>query len=262
MESSRQAAQGLTAAAVGAVAGAPAAAVPVALAKALRHDLRAPVRHVKGFGELAAESLDAGDTNDVRELLARIVQGAEDLDQRVERLATWAHFAAATPEWAPFDLAAMVRAVSRATFEGGGETTARIDWRISGPEPCQVDGDTLWLQQVLQELLSNAIKAVASADRPMIAIVFDSTTLETHVTVLDNGVGLPASGDRGLFEFFGRAHPARVFAGSGMGLKICERIVHAHGGRIRLGPRPKASGDGVAPEGSEVRLSWPVRARV
>ena len=231
-----------------------AAAVPAQLVRALQHDLRAPVRHIKGFADLALQALSEGDAADAQASCQRVLQGVADLNLRIERLSAWARLASAQPVVGDVDLAAIVaQAVSAAGKQGlrDAALAADLQWRVSSTV-CMVHADARWLLEALLELISNSNQAVASVKSPIIAIEFDVTDGQARVSISDNGIGLNAQQIQGLFQFFGRVHPGKRFAGTGMGLMIVQRIAQAHAGGIEV-QSPSPLGDGC-----QFTMSWPM----
>jgi signal transduction histidine kinase len=115
-----------------------------------------------------------------------------------------------------------------------------------------VFGDRVQLQQVLLNLLTNAIEAMnAVADRPKV-LAITSGPVESGgvlVAVEDTGTGLdPAIADR-IFDSFFTTKPS----GMGMGLSICRSIIDAHGGRLWMSP--------CVPHGTAVRFTVPTAPR-
>lgn len=94
-----------------------------------------------------------------------------------------------------------------------------------------VDGDETYLEQVVQNLLSNAAKY--SPSNEPIRVELEADEEEARVRVLDRGRGLPEGDPDRLFELFYRAPEAgRQAAGAGIGLFVCRELVAAFGGRI------------------------------
>ena len=101
------------------------------------------------------------------------------------------------------------------------------------PEPCFVHADMARIDQVLVNLIDNAIKF--TPDGGLITLRVRAENGLCTVTVADNGVGvLPEDGPRVFERFFtaDRAHTSGK--GTGLGLSICQRILEMHGQRIRL----------------------------
>jgi signal transduction histidine kinase len=91
-------------------------------------------------------------------------------------------------------------------------------------------GDPGNLRQVFQNLIGNAIKFTDS--RPEVRVTADLQDGFWRFSVADNGIGMDPADARDIFEPFHRLHGEGTYAGTGIGLAVCERIVEHHGGRI------------------------------
>lgn len=94
-----------------------------------------------------------------------------------------------------------------------------------------IKGDEVLLSELFQNLIGNAIK-FANGKPP--AIKIDCKKREDHYlfSVKDNGIGFEQKYDNKIFEIFQRLHSINQYAGTGMGLAICKKIVERHGGKI------------------------------
>ena len=102
----------------------------------------------------------------------------------------------------------------------------------------------------MDNLVGNAVKYVAPGVVPHVRVEGEEPDADgyTRVRVLDNGIGVPDTMRRRIFESFERAH-ADDYDGTGLGLAICRQIVERHGGTIGVMPM----GEG----GSEFSLTLP-----
>jgi signal transduction histidine kinase len=104
-----------------------------------------------------------------------------------------------------------------------------VSLRANGAE---LEADPLRIQQVLDNLLTNAIKFTDAGGR--IEVNVDRHDGALRVSVVDHGPGIPEGFHKHIFEVFAQADPssARGKGGVGLGLSICKSIIEAHGGRI------------------------------
>jgi two-component system phosphate regulon sensor histidine kinase PhoR len=98
----------------------------------------------------------------------------------------------------------------------------------------EIRGDVNSLQEVLQNLLDNAVRYTPSGGRITIRAAVIGN--EIAISITDTGVGIPKAEQERIFERFYRADPARSreLGGTGLGLAIAKHLVEAHGGRIEV----------------------------
>jgi signal transduction histidine kinase len=86
--------------------------------------------------------------------------------------------------------------------------------------------------QILENLITNALKFSKPGVPPTITINGVSETRQWLITITDNGIGFEPEFGEKIFIIFQRLHSVGTYPGTGIGLAICKRIVEAHGGRI------------------------------
>lgn len=196
-------------------------------AHVLAHDVKAPLRAIRNLSEWAIESLEDGDTVTTTSELEYISQSAGRLDALIDSLK--AHLDSdKAPEFTSEDPAELAKhAVSN----------LRLDISDSGAEvqiealPA-VEVDRRQVIQLFQNLISNGLK-FSKADTPRVVISSSATEAGYHmICVTDNGIGIAPEYAERIFEPFQRLHSQDEFAGSGLGLATCHKIVTRHGGRI------------------------------
>jgi chemotaxis family two-component system sensor kinase Cph1 len=94
-----------------------------------------------------------------------------------------------------------------------------------------VRGDRQQLGQVLQNLVSNAIK-FRGKDRPEVHIGCSRDQEKWIFSVRDNGIGLEMEYAQRIFQMFQRLHSNEKYEGTGVGLAIVKKIVERHGGKV------------------------------
>jgi len=216
------------------------------------HELRTPLTAIKGL----VETLRDGAVDD-REVRDRFLATIEDETDRLIRLVndllvlSKADSQALKLKPEALDVRDLIeRSMHKLApqLEGKG-----ILVEVSAPDgPQWVLADADRIEQVLVNLLDNAIKYSPEGGRITVAIDDEGQTLEmVGVAVRDEGIGIPAGDLPRVFERFYRVDRARARdgGGSGLGLSIAKAIVEAHGGDITL-----RSGEG---QGTTVRFTLP-----
>jgi signal transduction histidine kinase len=193
------------------------------------HDLRTPVRHIKGVR--GAESAGAG-SGRVGEggsrLTGREPHAADRMYSMIDAMLALSRVCWAELKLRPVKLRALVE---QARQDVQLEFPARaVTWQVARLPKVQADATVL--QQVMTNLLSNAVK-FAAAERPLSVRVWaEQRPLEVAVFVQDTGVDFnPEYGTR-LFGAFQRLHNQREFSGTGIGLATVRRIMTRHGGKV------------------------------
>jgi PAS domain S-box-containing protein len=130
-------------------------------------------------------------------------------------------------------------------------TTARCALTLTAASPVVGVWDRFRLEQVLVNLLSNALKY--GAGHP-VSIAVESRGEHAHVRVVDQGIGIDAKDVERVFGRFERGVSFRNYGGLGLGLYIARHLVEAHGGRIR------ATSHGSGGQGSTFEVELPRRA--
>jgi signal transduction histidine kinase len=214
------------------------------------HDLRTPLTVVLAQAELLERRLDR-DPSGVADPagIRRIAKEARRLRDLVSDLldAQRLQQARAVMELRPLDLREVVALVRDRSVEHGVPVSAVIP---EGPVRANVDAPRL--EQVVENLVDNAVKYGRQGEAPLIALAADGE--QAVISVVDHGIGIPTAERHRIFERFFRASNAHgvTDTGIGLGLYICRRIVEEHGGTIAFSPT-----DGG---GSTFRVSLPLLA--
>src|SRR5206468_3998828 len=103
-----------------------------------------------------------------------------------------------------------------------------------------VEGDEKLLAQVLQNLISNAIKFHKPGEAPIIRISACQRDEEWVFAIADDGIGFEEQYRDRIFQAFQRLHGSGQYGGSGIGLAICRRIIDLHGGKLWASSSPGA----------------------
>jgi|TARA_Y100000815_G_scaffold162857_1_gene147784 signal transduction histidine kinase len=200
-------------------------------AHVLVHDFKAPIRGIDFLCDLIAKALDAGDSAEaIRELdeMRGVGRQMSDLVQSLSE------YIGADGEdrhdvYSLNDIAARAQSALRSEIADVGARIEIVqpDWPVFGSAPL--------LAQLLQNLLSNAIRYRASDPTHIRISASDAAAGLTRISVEDNGRGVPLAFRDRIFEPFQRFTSRDCVAGSGLGLATCRKIVERHGGRIWCG---------------------------
>lgn len=213
----------------------------------LSHELRTPVTTIYAGSKVLARASHTLDAEARAGILEDIHSEAERLHRLVEDVVALTRFGEGALEIGtdPVLLQRVIPSVIHSE-EGrwpGGRFEAVIE-----PDLPPVAGDMTYVEQVLRNLLSNAMKY--GGPSAVARVVAEPGDHEVVVRVLDRGQGFdPAEATR-LFELYYRSPSvARTLSGSGIGLFVCARLIEAMGGRIWATNRP----DGGAEFGFTLR---------
>lgn len=203
------------------------------------HDLRNPLGSITGFALSLRHHLGTRLDDASRTLLDRIIDLGGQLLPIVDDLldVSLLRHEGVVLTLAPVDLAA-ITADTIASHAPGAE---HKQLRLAGPSvigPVTVTGDERRLRQVLDNLVSNAIKY--SRPGGQVTVELTQTEHEVRIEVRDEGVGIPREEQGRVFELFARttARPTGGERSTGLGLPIAQRITQAHGGSIELTSTP------------------------
>ncbi|WP_461074101.1 ATP-binding protein [Spirosoma horti] len=212
------------------------------------HDLQEPLRKIQQFGDLL-KTRYTDSTGEAVVYLERMQLAASRMSTLIRDLLNYSRISTQRDQSAPVSLQTIVATV-----------LTTLDWTIQqtgaqiqvGPLPT-LSGDASQLGQLFQNLLSNALKFGKPGVAPVIQIVSSQVTAYDlpkaftphqavsgycRIEVVDNGIGFEEKYLDRIFQVFQRLHGKSEFAGTGIGLAICEKVVTNHGGAIAATSQP------------------------
>jgi signal transduction histidine kinase len=200
-----------------------------AFSYSVSHDLRAPLRHIDGFGGMLEKQAASVLDEKARRYLTTIRGASMKMGTLIDDLLAFSRIGRGTLSMLEIDHDELVAAVIR---DGHYDAEDRaIIWEVS-PLP-RVRGDAAMLRQVWSNLIANAVKysRLAAPSRIAVGCLPGDSATEFVFFVRDNGVGFDPALVGKLFGVFQRLHDATQFEGTGIGLANVRRIVTRHGGR-------------------------------
>jgi light-regulated signal transduction histidine kinase (bacteriophytochrome) len=207
------------------------------------HDLQEPLRKIQSFGDMLLQQPTMPLDEQSNYMLQRMVDAGSRMSKLVSDLLTFSRIKTQQESFDEVSLQQIVERVLDTLDMAIERAGAQIDVR---PLP-SIKGDATQLGQLFQNLLSNALK-FAPLDRPPVISIRseerekddipaqlqpNSTAQRFYqITVSDNGIGFDDKYVDRIFRVFQRLHGKNEYAGTGIGLAICQRVVENHGGAI------------------------------
>ena len=220
------------------------------------HDLRTPLTAIKGLivnlqdSATAEPAVPGAQRSGTKASLATMDEQADRLIRLVDDLLTASRLQRGELRLkrARVDLAAVARSAAAVVSRKAEQSGVDLTLELPADLPQQpVNGDADRLQQVMVNLLDNAVKATPPGGA--VRLAFAAKASEVRVTVNDDGPGLSPEAQARAFEPYFRGPGG----GAGLGLTIAREIVAAHGGRIWLENRPEG--------GAEAGFALPLEGR-
>jgi PAS domain S-box-containing protein len=195
----------------------------------IAHDLRAPLRAMSGFTAALLEDVPLDETG--KNYANRIHRAAERMDRLVNDLLEYGQLTHLKFDVHPVNLKAQIQNVL-------GQFAAEIQKkkaviRVHEPMPIILGNERL-LEQILTNLLANALKFIAPGVTPKVHFRAETRGSMVRVWVEDNGIGLAPQYHEKVFQLFQRLHTVEEFPGTGVGLAIVKRAVEQMGGQAGL----------------------------
>jgi two-component system, sensor histidine kinase and response regulator len=197
------------------------------------HDLGEPLRTIAGFAELLQRRASERLTDSDREYVDHIAAGAARARALIDDLLAYARSGGSELTVEPVDAGLVVSDVVR--------DLSAADRVTAGVLPV-VGADRVALSQVFQNLISNGLKFMPDGQPGQVEVGAARDGDGWRFDVADRGIGIAPEHAEDVFGMFRRLNRQDDYAGTGMGLAICRRIVERHGGRIWVTANPTPGG--------------------
>ncbi len=190
------------------------------------HDLRAPLRSIRGFSEVLLERYGPQLDSRGQEFLRRACESSHQMDLLIDDLLKFSRVGRSELVRQPVDLGDMAATIAGELHKS--EPGRAVEWVIAREMRTEADGRLM--RVALDNLLRNAWKFTSKV--PQARIEFGISDKEGAFYVRDNGAGFDMQYMGKLFGVFQRLHSHAEFPGTGVGLATVQRIINRHGGRI------------------------------
>ena len=208
----------------------------------IAHELRTPLTGMQGAVEAMQDGVFPTDAENLAALHTQVLL----LNRLVDDLRTLANAEAGQLrlEKAPVELVELCRRQVSALQFHAAERSINLEV-VAPPEPLWVDADSQRLNQVLLNLLDNALRHTPNAGT--VAVQIHGSVTELFLTVTDSGPGIPVAELPSVFDRFYRGDRSRNrgTGGTGLGLAIARQLIEAHGGRIWVDSPPPGVSHGT-----------------
>ena len=211
------------------------------------HDLQEPLRKILAFGDRLRSKCNDALSEQGQDYLQRMMDAAQRMRDLIDDLLTLSRVSSQGNPIVPVDLAVIAAQVI-SDLEVAVEQS---EGRIEVGELPTIDADATQMRQLLQNLISNALK-FHKPDEPVVVKV-NSRTINDYsidgaggasvakmveLTVEDTGIGFDETYSDRIFKVFQRLHGKDQYSGTGLGLAVCRKIAERHNGTITAKSKP------------------------
>ncbi len=192
------------------------------------HDLQEPIRTIKSFLQLIDMKLNGEQQQDLKSYIGKSISAANRMRELIQNLLNYSQLGKieVNENRVLVDDVVNEALQNLRTSVEGSRAQITIENEVEF-----IEGDRVQLVQLLQNLLSNALK-FTSKDTPKIKIRCYREKDHVKFSVTDNGIGIATKDLDKVFQIFRRLNTEKDYPGTGIGLAICKKIVDRHGGRI------------------------------
>jgi signal transduction histidine kinase len=211
------------------------------------HDLRAPVRSITSYAAILEEEAPSL-SPDCKEYIARIQRSAANMNRLLVDLLEYSRVKKRDLPLEPMPFEDTVRSILAQNEEQLQTHRAVVEF-LPG-ENCRILGNFTVIEQVISNVLSNAVKFVPRERSPHVKVIGSKQPPFARLSIQDNGNGIEPQYHQKIFELFERLPQGMASQGSGVGLAIVAAGMQRLGGKVSLDSQPG--------EGSTFHLDFPL----
>ena len=212
------------------------------------HDLQEPLRKIQMFISLITENANDDFSSKNQKYFDKIKNAAQRMQALIINLLSYSRIEGKHENFKKVDLNDALNKVKEDLSVAIADTATTIN---STKLP-KIQGVPYQLEQLISNLISNAIKYRSLEHKPRIEITsekvhekqipedfFKNSSYYHKISITDNGIGFSQEHGEKIFEVFQRLHQKPEYSGTGIGLAICKKIIENHHGYIYATSRPK-----------------------
>lgn len=211
------------------------------------HDLQEPLRKIQAFGDCLKLEYSELLAEEGQDYIQRMQKAAHRMQTLINDLLMFSRVSTKAQPFVAVDLTIVVHEV----LSDLEVQIERVNGQVEVGNLLTIDADPLQMRQLLQNLISNALKFHRSEEAPLVKVWTqyvgeqdqlspqDPARQRCQIMVEDNGIGFEEKYLDRIFTVFQRLHGRNEYEGTGVGLAICRKIVERHGGLITAKSTPE-----------------------
>jgi signal transduction histidine kinase len=202
----------------------------------ISHDLKTPLTAIGGYAEFLGKQLQQGKLDQAQLCTDQIVENTRRMERRLDEILRLAKIGRLIEPSEEVDLQSIIEETLQMVARKLDDAHIEVEVAKSFPK---VVGDSIRLQEVIENLVENAIRYIGEEPNKII-ISYHMQGPETVFYVKDNGIGIDPRDFSRIFELFKRK--VKTVDGEGVGLAITKSIIEAHGGRLWVESKGEGTG--------------------
>ena len=194
----------------------------------MSHDLKAPLLTINSFTKLIREKISPPEAK-IEQYFRYIEESSSSMQDLIEDMLMYHRLDSTANNFDQVDLNELLSSI-KAFLQ-----LERFEMKIE--QLPILNGDRNLLKTLFKNLVSNGIKFQPKNEKghtPVIWVKAEERSTHTCIYITDNGIGIPKRHLKNLFTPFKRFHPETEYAGSGLGLSICKKVMEKHRGQISV----------------------------
>lgn len=195
------------------------------------HELKAPLKAVKGFADLLKQKIDQKLDSKEKEMFNFISDKTDKMNVLLNDLASLGKVSQSSLTTDLINLDDLFKEIMIDRSDQLKSRKVILDFELKVEH---MVGQLGLIKQLFSNLIGNAVKFVDPIKRPKIRVTVDKVGDDLIFKVMDNGIGIKEEYRHKIFQIFERLHSESEYQGSGIGLSICKKIVDLHNGMITI----------------------------